>query len=62
MTLEVVTSFISNFGFPVAVCAYLLWDRTRLMKEFKEVLHANTAAINSLQTYIGALHGGDKNV
>jgi len=39
---------LANYGFPVATCAYLLYDRTVLMKDFQKSIENNTAATNAL--------------
>lgn len=55
---EILTNFISNFGFPIAVCIYLFWDRNkereqhreemaRLTEEHKQETAALTTAINN---------------
>lgn len=55
---EILTNFISNFGFPIAVCIYLFWDRNKereqhqaemqqLREAHKQETQALTTAINN---------------
>ena len=51
-TMQMVTQFINGVGFPIAACAYLAYFQNKTMKDFTEVLHNNTTAIEKLLTMI----------
>ena len=51
-TVQIITQFINSVGFPIAACAYLAYFQNKTMKEFTEVLHNNTTALEKLITVI----------
>ena len=65
MNIEVITSFIQNLGFPIAVTCYLLYSQTRQQARHKEeidnlaeVVEKNTEAITRLTAVV--LNGSNK--
>lgn len=64
--MEEVVSLIRDFGFPIAVCVYLIWNQTttmnkwtELMATFEKTINENTMTINSIKTLIATLHSED---
>lgn len=49
MELQEVLNAITNVGFPIAVCIYLLWRDKEVMAKFTEVINANTAVMQALK-------------
>lgn len=65
MNIEVITSFIQNLGFPIAVTCYLLYSQNRQQERHKEeidnlaeVVEKNTEAITRLTEVV--LNGSNK--
>lgn len=64
--VNVITSVISSLGFPIAVCCWLLYDKTQErkshseeMSEMRKAIESNTAVMSELKTMIATLHGVD---
>ena len=64
--VNVITSVISSLGFPIAVCCWLLYDKTQEHKsrseeiaEMCKAIKSNTAVMSELKTIIATLHGVD---
>lgn len=62
--VNVITSVISSLGFPIAVCCWLLYDKTQErkthieeMSEMRKAIESNTAVMSELKTMIATLHG-----
>lgn len=62
--VNVITSVISSLGFPIAVCCWLLYDKTQERKSHSEemsemckAIESNTAAMGELKALIATLHG-----
>lgn len=62
--VNVVTSVISSLGFPVAVCCWLLYDKTQErkmrgeeMEAMRNAIESNTTIMTELKTMIATLHG-----
>lgn len=53
-TIDIITTLISNLGFPIACCAVLFWQNNKL----RDSLDKNTNAIEALAKYID--RGGKK--
>lgn len=60
ITLPIITEFINGVGFPIAVCIALFWsnhknseNQAKILNEFKEILHANTIALERLGEKVG---------
>ena len=47
-----VENFICGVGFPIAMCCYLLWRDSNIMKNMTESLDKNTAALQQLVNVI----------
>ena len=48
-------SILERFGFPVAVVAWLLYERSKTMEKFGEAINANTIATVKLTEAISAM-------
>ena len=55
MDPDFITAFISNVGFPIAVCVYLAYSNEKL----RECVNENTKTIESLKQMIYDLHRKD---
>ena len=62
--VNVVTSVIGSLGFPIAVCCWLLYDKTQERKshteemtEMRKAIESNTSVMSDLKTMIASLHG-----
>lgn len=62
--VNVVTSVIGSLGFPIAVCCWLLYDKTQERKahteemaEMRKAIESNTSVMSDLKTMIATLHG-----
>lgn len=62
--VNVIISVISSLGFPIAVCCWLLYDKTQERKSHSEemsemckAIESNTAVMSELKTMIATLHG-----
>lgn len=49
---------IQQVGFPIAIAAYLLWDKRTERQEVRQERKEMTDAINELSNYIRSLTGG----
>lgn len=45
--MEQLVDILTNFGFPIAVCAYLFFERAQERKEHREETKAITEALNN---------------
>lgn len=62
MTIDVISEFISNVGFPIAVTGALFYQmmktseaNNRTFQEFKSIIQENTSSINQMQNLIKEL-------
>lgn len=62
MTIDVISEFISNVGFPIAVTAALFYQMSktgeannRTFQEFKTIIQENTSSINQMQQVVKEL-------
>ena len=62
MTIDVISDFISNVGFPIAVTGALFYQmiktseaNNRTFQEFKVIIQENTSSINQMQQLIKEL-------
>lgn len=62
MTIDVISEFISNVGFPIAVTGALFYQmmktseaNNRTFQEFKAIIQENTSSINQMQNLIKEL-------
>lgn len=62
MTIDVISEFISNVGFPIAVTGALFYQmiktseaNNRTFQEFKVIIQDNTSSINQMQQLIKEL-------
>lgn len=49
MEVEAILQAITNIGFPIAVCVYLLYFITQILNKFVEVMNENTRALEALR-------------
>ena len=52
MELELLTEIMTNVGFPIAVCIFLLYERNKNMQKFIEMIQENTTAVKDLKMII----------
>ena len=52
--MTAIETLIGQYAFPIAVTAYLLYERSKLTKEFTTALSNNTKVIAELKTVIEA--------
>lgn len=52
MEIELLLSAVTTVGFPIAVCAFLLYERRQNSKELQDVVIANTVATKELSVLI----------
>ena len=45
-------TLIGNYGFPIAVCVWLLYERTRTMNSLEKAIQNNTEALIELKEKI----------
>ena len=62
MTIDVISEFISNVGFPIAVTGALFYQmiktseaNNRTFQEFKVIIQDNTSSINQMQQLVKEL-------
>lgn len=62
MTIEIISEFISNVGFPIAVTGALFYQMSktgeannRTFQEFKSIIQENTSSINQMQQVVKEL-------
>ena len=62
MTIDVISEFISNVGFPIAVTGALFYQMSktgeanqRTFQEFKAIIQDNTSSINQMQSVVKEL-------
>lgn len=62
MTIEVISEFISNVGFPIAVTAALFYQmmktseaNQRTFQEFKAIIQENTSSIHQMESVVKEL-------
>lgn len=62
MTIEVISEFISNVGFPIAVTAALFYQmmktseaNQRTFQDFKLIIQENTSSINQMNQVVKEL-------
>ncbi len=53
LDVQMVTQIISNVGFPIACCIYLLYNQERLRKTIED----NTKAIDGIRAMLQIFHG-----
>lgn len=56
--MEVVTTLISNVGFPIACCIYLIYTHKQEMETIGKALDNNTEAIKELREQIKQIRKG----
>lgn len=54
------TEIISAVGFPICVCAYLLYERTKTTEKLIGVINKNTEVIRELKTVMHCYMKNDK--
>lgn len=64
--MEQLVDILTNFGFPIAVCAYLFYERAQERKEHRaetqamtEALNKNTVVLEKILTTLGVNHNAD---
>ena len=47
--MEQFVSFISNVGFPIACCCYMMYNNNKALKELEKTVAVNTATLETLK-------------
>lgn len=46
MDLELISSFLQTFGFPIVCCGALFWQQNKSMKDFSDKMESSFASLN----------------
>lgn len=47
-TINVINDVISNLGFPIAMVAYFIWDKTKITNQLTQAITNNNAILQRL--------------
>lgn len=50
---QIVTDLINNMGFPIAMVAYFIWDKTKITNQLVTAINNNNTVLQKLLTVIG---------
>ena len=61
--VQILTDLINNMGFPIAMVAYFIWDKTKVTNQLVTAINNNNTILQKLITVIGRedLTKGDDN-
>ena len=61
--VQILTDLINNMGFPIAMVAYFIWDKTKVTNQLVTAINNNNTILQKLITVIGRddLAKGDGN-
>ena len=48
--VQILTDLINNMGFPIAMVAYFIWDKTRLTNQLTDAINNNNLILEKLLT------------
>lgn len=51
-TMQIIRELISNLGFPIAMCVYFIWDKTRCTAETNKILAQMSETLVVIKDYI----------
>lgn len=51
-TIEIIKDLIGSLGFPIAMCVYFIWDKTRTMAETNKILLQMSETLAVIKDYI----------
>lgn len=57
MELQEIMQVISNVGFPIAACIYMMISSNKKTEKLSEAVISNTKAVENLTELVKALHG-----
>lgn len=47
--MKEIVDFISNVGFPIACCCYMMYNNNKAIKELEKTVAVNTATLETLK-------------
>ena len=50
---QIVTDLINNMGFPIAMVAYFIWDKTKITNQLVTAINNNNMGLQKLLTVMG---------
>ena len=50
---QIVTDLINNMGFPIAMVAYFIWDKTKITNQLVTAINNNNMVLQKLLTVMG---------
>ena len=51
--VQILTDLINNMGFPIAMVAYFIWDKTKVTNQLVTAINNNNMILQKLLTVIG---------
>ena len=51
--LQILTDLINNMGFPIAMVAYFIWDKTKVTNQLVTAINNNNMILQKLLSVIG---------
>lgn len=51
--VQILTDLINNMGFPIAMVAYFIWDKTKVTNQLVTAINNNNVILQKLLTVIG---------
>ena len=51
--MQIFTDLINNMGFPIAMVAYFIWDKTKITNQLVTAINNNNMVLQKLVTVLG---------
>ena len=51
--VQILTDLINNMGFPIAMVAYFIWDKTKVTNQLVTAININNLILQKLLSVIG---------
>ena len=51
--VQILTELINNMGFPIAMVAYFIWDKTKVTNQLVTAINNNNVILQKLLSVIG---------
>ena len=51
--IQILTDLINNMGFPIAMVAYFIWDKTKITNQLTEAINNNNLILQKLLVKLG---------
>ena len=51
--VQILTDLINNMGFPIAMVAYFIWDKTKVTNQLVTAINNNNVILQKLLSVIG---------